>query len=92
MVARYNTERFCNGLARVKRLNNLREPIPEAYFPKMDSLVASRAWPARVANSTLSDLDRELDQIKQDVSDLERWINNFKEACSQGFVTDVSHS
>lgn len=55
----------------------------------MDSLVASRAWPARVANSTLSDLDRELDQIKQDISDLERWIDRFKEACTQGFIIDV---
>lgn len=89
-MARYNTERFCNGLARTKRLNNLRDPIPEAYFPKMDSLVASRAWPARVANSVLSDLDRELDQIKLDVSDIERWIDRFKEACTQGFAVDVS--
>lgn len=77
-------------MARVTRLNNLREAIPEAYFPKMDSLVASRAWPARPENTVIKDLDRELDQIKQDVSDLERWANRFIEACSQGFITDVS--
>lgn len=76
-------------MARVQRFNNLREPIAEAYFPKMDSLVASRAWPARPANSQLSDLNREIDQIKNDVSDLERWISRFVEACHQGFVIDV---
>lgn len=55
----------------------------------MDSLVASRAWPARVANTTLKDLDRELDQIKNDVADLERWRDRFYEAIHQGFVIDV---
>lgn len=55
----------------------------------MDSLVASRAWPARVANTTLKDLDRELDQIKNDVADLERWRDRFYEAIHQGFVINV---
>lgn len=89
-MARYNCERFSNRMARTKRFNNLREPISEAYFPKMDSLVASRAWPARIANTKLSDLNRELDQIKNDVSDLERWRDVIFLAISQGFVTDVS--
>lgn len=90
--ARYNIERFCNGLARVKRLNNLREPIPEAYFPKMDSLVASRAWPARVSNSVLQDVNRELDQLRIDLADMERLSGNFIEACRQGFIVDVSNA
>lgn len=55
----------------------------------MDSLIASRAWPARTANTKLSDLNRELDQIKYDVNDLERWVDRFVEACHAGFVTDV---
>ena len=55
----------------------------------MDSLVASRAWPARQANVTLKDLNRELDQIKYDVADLERWTSRFVDACHQGFVIDV---
>lgn len=76
-------------MPRVLRLNNLRDVIPEAYFPKMDSLVASRAWPSRPANSVLRDIDRESDQIKLDISDLERWIDRFIEACAQGFITDV---
>ncbi|XP_037029740.1 phenoloxidase 2 [Bradysia coprophila] len=91
IIARYNFERFSNQLPRVKRFNNLREPIAEAYFPKMDSLVASRAWPARVANTTLKDLDRELDQIKNDVADLERWRDRFYEAIHQGFVINTQN-
>lgn len=88
-MARYNFERFSNNLARVQRFNNFREPIAEAYFPKMDSLVASRAWPSRAAYTALSDLNRELDQIKYDINDLERWTSRFVEACHQGFVMNV---
>jgi tyrosinase len=90
IVARYNFERFSNRMARVKRLNNMREPIAEAYFPKMTSLVASRAWPSRVANTKMMDLNRELDQIRSQVSDLERWRDRFYEAIHQGFVVDQS--
>lgn len=50
---RYNFERFSNNLARVKRLNNWREPIAEGYFPKLDSLVSSRVWPPRAAGTIL---------------------------------------
>uniref|UniRef100_A0A0K8VQL9 tyrosinase n=1 Tax=Bactrocera latifrons TaxID=174628 RepID=A0A0K8VQL9_BACLA len=90
VVARYNLERFSNNLARVVRFNNLREPISEGYFPKMDSLVSSRAWPPRFEDTKLSDLNRELDQINLDVSDLERWRDRIFEAISQGFATDES--
>lgn len=90
IVARYNFERFSNRMARVRRFNNLREPIAEGYFPKMDSLVASRSWPARVADATLKDLNRELDQIRMDISDLERWRDRIYEAIHQGFITNVS--
>lgn len=90
-MARYNFERFSNNLPRTQRFNNYREAIQEAYFPKMDSLVASRAWPSRPANTTLKDLNRELDQIKYDVEDLERWTDRFVDACHQGFVITVCH-
>ncbi|XP_039950507.1 phenoloxidase 2-like [Bactrocera tryoni] len=90
VVARYNLERFSNNLARVVRFNNLREPIAEGYFPKMDSLVSSRAWPPRFEDTKLSDLNRELDQINLDVSDMERWRDRIFEAISQGFATDES--
>ncbi|CAO1425726.1 unnamed protein product [Diamesa serratosioi] len=90
IVGRYNFERLSNNLPKVGRLNNLRAPIPEGYFPKMDSLVASRAWPGRVSGAFLKDLNRELDQIKLNISDLEQWRDRFFEAVQQGFVTDAS--
>lgn len=88
-MARYNFERFSNKLARVIRYNNFREPISEAYFPKMDSLVASRAWPSRAGGTRISDLNREVDQIRYDVRDLDQWVSRFVEACHQGYVQDV---
>lgn len=90
MVARYNCERFSNSLGRVARFNDLRQPIKEAYFPKMDSLVASRAWPARAANTKLSDINREADQLKLDISDLDRWRERIFTAIHSGAVMGVS--
>lgn len=71
-------------------MNNFRAPIPEGYFPKLDSLVASRAWPARISGAVLKDLNRELDQVRLDISDLERWRERFLEAISQGSVVNAS--
>lgn len=82
-------ERFCNNLKRVTRFNEWKEAIPEAYFPKLDSLVASRAWPARVENQMLSDLRREQDQITQDLDDLRRWRDRIFEAIHSGSAQDV---
>ncbi|XP_018333662.1 phenoloxidase 1 isoform X2 [Agrilus planipennis] len=88
VVARYNIERLCNKLNRVERLIKWREPIPEGYFPKLDSIVASRAWPARVANQRLSNLSRDQDQIHADIDTLERWRDRIYEAIHQGFAQD----
>lgn len=88
VMARYNMERLCNDLARVRRLSNLREPIPEGYFPKLDSLVSSRVWPPRFANVTLSDVYREVDQIKFDLSDLERWRDRIFSGIHSGTLVD----
>ncbi|XP_046384944.1 phenoloxidase 2-like [Ischnura elegans] len=84
--ARYNFERMCNKLGRVKRLLNLREPIPEGYFPKLDTLVASRNYPPRLSGTTLSDINREADQIRFDIADLERWRDRIIEAIHLGRV------
>lgn len=111
IIARYNAERFSNRLSRVGRLNNFRTPIAEGYFPKLDSLVASRSWPgeimmrlkvnrcidincliqtARVSGAVLKDLNRELDQVRLDITDLERWRERFVDAVNQGSVVDTS--
>lgn len=81
---------MANRLARVKRLNNWREPIPEAYFPKLDSLVSSKNWPARTANLTLRDINRPVDQLVFDIADMERWRDRIYEAIHQGFVVNAS--
>ncbi|XP_066594189.1 phenoloxidase 1 [Prorops nasuta] len=89
IMARYNCERLCNHLGRVKRLINWREPMPEGYFPKLDSLVASRTWPSRPANSILKDVSRQVDQLDFDLQDLERWRDRIYEAIHTGVVTDI---
>jgi len=81
---RYNCERLCTRLGRVKRFHNWREPIPEGYFPKLDSLVASRTWPARPAGAVLKDINRPVDQLNFDLQDLERWRDRIYEAIHTG--------
>lgn len=85
IIGRYNFERFSNHLPRVKRFNNLREPIEEAYFPKM-----GRSWPGRAADTKLQDLNRPDRNLKMDVDDLERWRERFYDAIHQGYVVDVN--
>ncbi|KAJ8979152.1 hypothetical protein NQ317_006344 [Molorchus minor] len=86
IMARYNFERLCNKMKRVERFNEWKTEIKEAYFPKLDSLVASRPWPARVANQKLRDLNRPVDQIKVDIADLERWNQRIFDAIASGEV------
>lgn len=84
ILARYNIERFCNDLLRVGRFNSYRDPIPDGYFPKLDSIVASRVWPPRQADVALRDVYRELDQMICTVEDLERWRDRIYEVIHRG--------
>ncbi|XP_074031041.1 phenoloxidase 1 isoform X2 [Leptinotarsa decemlineata] len=86
IIARYNFERFCNQMKRVERFLDFDEPIKEAYFPKLDSLVASRNWPARVANQRLQNLRREVDQIYLDIDEMKRWRDRIFDAIHSGVV------
>ncbi|XP_043643114.1 phenoloxidase 3 [Drosophila teissieri] len=88
IVARYNAERLSNHMARVQPFNNLDEPIAEGYFPKMDSMVASRAFPPRFDNTRLSDVDRPSNQIRVGIDDMKRWRERIYEAIHQGYVFD----
>ncbi|XP_017884414.2 phenoloxidase 1-like [Ceratina calcarata] len=89
IIARYNCERLCNKLPRVKRFINWREPIPEAYFPKLDSLVASRTWPARHGGAVLKDVNRPADDLNFDIQDMERWRDRIYEAIHTGSVMNA---
>ncbi|CAH0402813.1 unnamed protein product [Chilo suppressalis] len=84
IIARYNVERLCNSLKRVKKFSNWREPIPEAYFPKLDSLTSSRGWPPRQSNMTWQDLNRPVDGLNVTIADMERWRKNLEEAIATG--------
>ncbi|CAG9791144.1 unnamed protein product [Diatraea saccharalis] len=86
IIARYNMERLCNNLGIVTRYKDFRAPIAEGYFPKLDSNVASRSWPPRFAGSTIRDLDRPVDQIRADVSELETWRDRFLQAIENNAV------
>ncbi|CAH2052543.1 unnamed protein product, partial [Iphiclides podalirius] len=86
IIARYTAERFCNNLGRINRYRNFREPIEEGYFPKLDSQVASRAWPPRFSGSTIRDLDRPVDQIRSDITELETWRDRFLQAIESNSI------
>ncbi|XP_066260110.1 phenoloxidase 1 [Euwallacea similis] len=88
IVSRYNFERLCNNMQRVERFIDWDGPIKEAYFPKLDSLVASRAWPPRVTGQKLQNLRREVDGINLDVDDMKRWKDRIYNAIHSGVVRD----
>ncbi|XP_055688055.1 phenoloxidase 2-like [Lutzomyia longipalpis] len=90
IIARYNIERLCNHLARVKLLNNLREVIPEGYFPKIVRSSSNQTYPPRFTNTTLKDINRPEDSVVVEISDLERWRDRIFEAIDQGFVINSS--
>lgn len=86
IIARYNFARLSNKLARVTRFLNWRDPVPEGYFSKLDSLVSSRVWPPRHSNAILSDVNREVDQLQVDIADCERWRDRLFDAIHQGSI------
>lgn len=86
IIARYNCERLCNSLKRVKKFSNWREPIPEAYFPKLDSLTSSRGWPPRQSGMRWQNLKRPVDGLNVTIDDMERFRRNIEEAIATGRV------
>ncbi|XP_017079787.2 phenoloxidase 3-like [Drosophila eugracilis] len=91
VIARYNAERLSNYMGKVKALEDLDEPIAEGYFPKMNSLMASRAYPPRFNNTRLTSVDRPVNQLKVSVDDVKRWRDRIYQAIHQGFVVDVKN-
>lgn len=83
-------ERFGNRLGRVIPLTNLRETVPEGYFPKIIRSSNNRAYPPRVSNALLRDVNRVDDDAIVEVGDLERWRDRIYQAIDQGFVVTVS--
>ncbi|GAB0093865.1 Phenoloxidase 2 [Sergentomyia squamirostris] len=90
IIARYNIERLSHRLGKVRRMNNVREVIPEGYFPKIVRSSSNQTYPPRFSNITLSDIDRPEDSVVVELSDLERWKNRILEAIDQGFVINTA--
>jgi hypothetical protein len=67
---------------------DLRQPLKEGYFAKLDSLVASRSWPGRISGALLRDIDRKSDQLTFKISDMEKWRDEFYRVAQQGFYVD----
>nr|WJJ70400.1 venom protein U-MPTX.15-34 [Megalopyge opercularis] len=86
IIARYNCERLDSNLKRVIKFSNWREPIPEAYFPKLDSLTSSRGWPPRQSGMLMQDVNRPAEGVNMTMADLERWRRNIEEAIATGRV------
>lgn len=88
VVHRYNVERMCAGLERVRPLNNIRAIVPEAYFPKIVRSSNNRSYPARPANSLLQDVNRTETVVA--LSDIERWRDRVYLAIDQGFAVGAN--
>lgn len=86
IIYRYNVERICARLEKVKPLANFRSTISEAYFPKIIRSKLNRAFPPRVANMTLQDLNRP--EFVVQVADLELWRDRIYQAIDQGQIID----
>lgn len=86
ILARYNAERLSNKLKRTRKFSNLKDPIPEAYFSKLDAANASRTWPPRFKNTVLSDLNRDSERLRFELDDLNRWRDRILEAIHTGSV------
>ncbi|XP_055374476.1 phenoloxidase 2-like [Condylostylus longicornis] len=88
IVARYNMERFSNDLPRAKTFSNLREPIVEGYFPKINALLSNQAAPPRLPGTQLQDIDIPVEQLRVDISNLELWRDRFLEVIDKGYFID----
>lgn len=75
---------------RVIRLNNLEDVIEEGYFSKLDSLVAGRSWPPRLANQRISDVNREAEGVVISIEQFKIWTHRIYEAINTGEVITVS--
>ncbi|XP_058835597.1 phenoloxidase 8-like [Topomyia yanbarensis] len=90
LIHRYNVERFGNRLGKAKSMHNFREPIAQAYFPKMLRSADNRAYAARPEGTTLKDIDRYVEGLKFTIAEMEMWRDRIYHAIDAGFVVDKS--
>ncbi|XP_065224519.1 phenoloxidase subunit 1-like [Planococcus citri] len=85
--ARYNFERFSNGLPRVEPFEDFRGLIKEAYFPKLNQTARSNLFSSRPANSKWDNLHRDIYYIK--ISTMERWRDRIFDAIDLGYANAI---
>lgn len=90
IIARYNAERYCNGLLPVVPLSNFDATIEEGYFPKLCTQFMSHSWAPRFDNSTLHDLNRPYEGLVLNKTKFQRWIDRICNAIELDSVIDVS--
>lgn len=90
IIARYNAERYCNGLLPVVPLSNFDEPIEEGYFPKLCTQYMLHSWAPRFDNCTLRDLNRPYEGLIVNKTKFQRWIDRICNAIDVGVVINVS--
>ncbi|XP_058055846.1 phenoloxidase 8-like [Anopheles bellator] len=83
-IARYNIERYANGLAKIRSYSQLRETIPEAYFPKIIRSSDGRAYSPRYPDQVLKDVNRTADESTVRISEMEVWIKRILDAIDSG--------
>nr|AAV91794.1 prophenoloxidase 5 [Aedes aegypti] len=87
ILVRYIAERFCHLMPAPTSLDNLREPIPEAYFPKLLNSALNRTYSGRHENAVMTHVNRPEDEDSvATVLEIENWICRFKEAITHGYV------
>ncbi|XP_065092363.1 phenoloxidase 8-like [Ochlerotatus camptorhynchus] len=87
ILVRYIAERFCHHMPPPTSLDNLREPIPEAYFPKLLNSALNRTFAGRAENAVITHVNRPNDEDSvATVLEIENWVNRFKEAVTNGYV------
>lgn len=90
LVARYESERLSNGMARVVVYDNFREPVKEGYYSKLMRNTNMRPFAGRPPNTTLKDLNRPDAGIVVTIATFEGWLDQILLAIDQGFVIDTN--
>lgn len=91
ILARYNFERLANNLERTKPFGpNLREKMDEGYYPKLNSNMVSRDWPARHDGAIFQNINRPKDRLKIDVNQLELWHERIIAAIDREVAENVN--
>uniref|UniRef100_A0A1Y9H277 Tyrosinase copper-binding domain-containing protein n=1 Tax=Anopheles dirus TaxID=7168 RepID=A0A1Y9H277_9DIPT len=89
LLARYQTDRFAQGLGLLEPLDNLRGAIREPYYPKLLRSANNRTFCARYPAMTLTNVSRSADRLDVSLATLEASIARVKEAIDAGFAVNT---